>query len=442
MNYREALDYIYGYTNYEAVPKPHAYDNYDLRRVFEILEKLGNPHLKAKSLHVAGTNGKGSTAAMLASIIRHSGYKTGLYTSPHLVTSRERFMINGKMISESELAGIATALKPEIEAVNASAKYGRLTVFEILTVLCFVYFAQNKCDFQVMEVGMGGRYDATNVIQPEICLLASISFDHTAILGNTLTLIATEKCGIIKPGCVVISHPQAEQAEKVIENTCREKGVNLIKIGKDIFAGSLESDFDHQTVQIKGRLQKYTASIPLLGDYQADNAAAAVAAAEVLKGKGYHITKESILKGLAEVDIPARKQIIGYHPFIVVSCGDNPGAARRMREAIQKNFKPARSILVTGISSDKDVAGIIKELAPAFDTVIATRAKSPRAAKPETLAAEFAGYGLETRTADSVAEAVMKARSMARDEDLICITGSLYVVGEAIAHIKGLSGDD
>jgi dihydrofolate synthase/folylpolyglutamate synthase len=441
MNYKEALDYIYGHTNYEAVPKPHAEDNYDLRRLYEVLARLGNPHLKARSLHIAGTNGKGSTSAMLASVLTAAGYRTGLYTSPHLVTSRERIMINGRMISEAELADIMTRILPDIEAVNQKATYGKLTVFEILTTLCFAYFAEQGCEIQVMEVGMGGRYDATNVIQPEVCLLTSISFDHTAVLGNTLTLIAGEKCGIIKPGCVVVSHPQADEAAGVIRETCREKGVKLIKVGEDVTRRSLNYDFDHQEIEVKGRLDTYRVSIPLLGQYQLDNTAAAIAALEVLIGKGYRIFRESIIKGLAGVNFPGRMNIISRQPVIVVDGGHNPGAARNLKEALTQYFKPASSILVIGISSDKDIPGIIRELAPIFNTVIVTRANSPRSARPEIIAAEFARYGISAVTADSVAKAVMQARGMAGEKDLICVTGSLYVVGEAIEYVEGYTGN-
>jgi dihydrofolate synthase/folylpolyglutamate synthase len=441
MNYTESINYIYGHTNYEAVPKPHAGDNYDLRRLFDILEKLGNPHLKAKSLHVTGTNGKGSTSAMLASVLTASGYKTGLYTSPHLITTRERLMINGQMISEAELSDILTRLQPEIEAVNKKAAYGKLTVFEILTVLGFMYFAEQNCEVQVMEVGMGGRYDATNVLQPEVCLLTAISLDHTAVLGNTLAQIAAEKCGIIKPGCAVISHPQPEEAADVIRETCTKKGVQLITVGKDVTRRSLNHDFEHQEIEVQGRLDKYRVSIPLLGPYQLDNTAAAIAALEVLIERGYHISRENILRGLAQVDFPGRMNIISRDPLIVVDGGHNPGAAANLKAALLNYFQPAASILVIGISGDKDIPGIVQQLYPVFQTVIVTRAGSPRSAKPEVIVAEFAKYGISARNSESVAEAVEEAKKIAHTQDLICVTGSLYVVGEALEHIKRYTGN-
>lgn len=437
MNYLESVDYIFGHTNYETVPRlPHAQANYDLRRVYRILERLHNPHLKAKSLHITGTNGKGSTSAMLASILTSSGYTTGLYTSPHLHTMRERFRINGKMISEDELASIATFLRPEIEAVNQEAAYGRLTVFEILTVLGFSYFAEKECFFQVMEVGMGGRFDATNVIIPEVCLLTSISLDHTEVLGNTLTKIAFEKCGIIKPGCVVVSHPQVDEVDRVIRETCFEKGVRLVRVGQDIISKSLSYNLDRQKIEVKGRLGDYEISLPLLGQYQLDNTASAVAAVEVLIEKGFRISSENMVRGFSLVDFPGRLQILGRKPVVVVDGGHNPGAAHCLKAALLQYFRPVKSILVIGVSNDKDISGIVKELGPVFDKVIVTRANNPRSTPPEALAAEFAKYKADVQTKGNIPEALKLALEQAGAEDLICVTGSLFVVGEAIEYLE------
>jgi dihydrofolate synthase / folylpolyglutamate synthase len=438
MNYREAIDYTFGHTNYEAIPRvPHVEANYDLRRVCQILERLGNPHLKSKSLHITGTNGKGSTSAMLASVLITAGYITGLYTSPHLHTMRERIMVDSQMITEDDVAKIMTRLQPEIERVDREAIYGRLTVFEILTVLGFVYFAEKGCEFQVMEVGMGGRFDATNVILPEVCVLTSISYDHKEVLGDTLTKIAAEKCGIIKPGCTIISHPQAEEVDKVIRETCQEKGARLIRVGKDITRNSLRYDTDHQEIEVLGRLDDYRVSIPLLGQYQLDNTAAAIAALEALIEKGYRISHDSIMEGLARVNFAGRMQIISRRPLIVVDGAHNPGASHSLKEALLQYFKPAKPILVIGISNDKDIPEIVKELAPAFTRVIATRANNPRSTPPGVLAKEFAKHGIETQVTENVPEALDKARAMAADTDLICVAGSLFVVGEAIGYVKG-----
>ena len=441
MNYNEAINYVYQFTNYEAVPRPHAEDNYDLRRLFEVLDLLGNPHLKAKSLHITGTNGKGSTAVMLASVLSAAGYKTGLYTSPHLITSRERFTVDGKMISEQQLADIVTRIKPEIEAVNTKATYGILTVFEILTVVSFVFFAEQKVDFQVMEVGMGGRYDATNVIQPLVCFLTAISYDHCDILGDTLTKIAGEKCGIIKPGCTVISHPQEAEAAAVIFQDCSQKNVKLIQVGQEVTRRSMDFNFDGQRIEIKGRLDRYQVAIPLLGQYQLDNTAAVIAGLEVLIEKGYKISKAQIIKGLAAVEFPGRMNIVSRNPLIVMDGGHNPGAAHNLKEALLKYFPDYNKILVTGMAGDKDIPGIIKELAPLFKTVIVTRAHSQRAAKTDFLAAEFAKYKITAIQTENVVKALEEAKKLAGPKDVIVVTGSLYVVGEAKEYIEGYKGN-
>jgi dihydrofolate synthase / folylpolyglutamate synthase len=436
MDYKESVDYIFGHTNYEIIPRvPHVQANYDLRRIFVALELLDNPHLKTKSLHITGTNGKGSTSAMLASALTANGYKTGLYTSPHLHTMRERFVIDGVIISEKELAEIASLIQPCIETVNREAVYGILTVFEILTILAFVYFARHKCDFQVMEVGMGGTFDATNVIQPEVCILTSISYDHTEVLGDTLTKIAGEKCGIIKPGSIVISQPQNEEVMKVIKSTCLEKSVPLIEVGKDVVPKPLCHDYKHQELWVEGRFENYKVSSPLLGQYQLNNTAAAVAALEVLVEKGYQLSKDAIEKGLGKVVFPGRMQIVNLNPLIVVDGGHNPGAAHSLKESLLQYFEPVNSILVIGVSGDKDIPGIVKELAPIFNKVIVTRADNPRSIKPEVLFTEFAKYGIQSQITPNIATALNEAKNLASQDDLICVTGSLFVVGEALEQL-------
>jgi dihydrofolate synthase / folylpolyglutamate synthase len=437
MDYKQAVDFIFGYTNYEVVPRtPHTMATYDLRRLYELLGKIGNPHTKAKSLHIAGTNGKGSTSAMLAAVLTNAGYTTGLYTSPHLITMRERIMVDGVPIPEESVARIMTRIRPEIEEVNRRATYGTLTVFELLTVLAFAYFAEKKVDFQVMEVGLGGRFDATNVIVPEVCLITSISFDHTEVLGNTLTAIASEKAGIIKPGCTVVLHPQVEEVDKVIREVCHQKDAKLIRVGKDVTRQSLGFNLDGQQMLVKGRLGSYSIAIPLLGQFQMDNATAAVAALEVLVEKEYKITADNIVKGLAAVEWPGRMHILRKKPIILVDGGHNPGASHNLKEALELYFKPEKAILVVGISNDKDYKSIVKEMAPLFDTVIATRAVNPRAYDPKIIADEFARAGLKTEVAESIPAAIDRAIVMAGEKDLICIAGSLFVVGEAIEHLN------
>jgi len=439
VDYQQALDYIFSYTDYEKVPMPHDPAFYDLRRVDELLARLGNPHLGARSVHIAGTNGKGSTAAMIASALTTSGYTTGLYTSPHLHTWRERIRVNGKLISEEEFATLVERLKPEIEAVNQKATYGQLTTFELLTALAFAHFKLKGVDFQVLEVGLGGKFDATNVIQPEVCIITSISFDHTEVLGNSLAKITAEKAGIIKPGCIVVTSPQPDEVNKVIEETCFSHGVELVRVGSDVTWQGISSNLNRQRLQVKGRLDSYDLSIPLLGDYQLGNAATAVAALEVLAERGFNISRESVISGLAQVSWPGRLQILSHRALLIVDGAHNPDSARRLKQSLKQYFDFDRAILVMGASSDKDMAGIISELAFLFDKVIVTRSHHPRAMALPLLKAEFSRHGIDAQAADTVSEALSLALTLAGTKDLVCVTGSLFVVAEAIeqAHIQG-----
>ena len=436
MDYQQAIDYLSSYTDYEVVPRlAHNAANYDLRRVEELLSRLSNPHLKARSIHIAGTNGKGSTAAMIAPVLTTSGYTTGLYTSPHLHTWRERIRIDGELISEVELVALVESLKPEVEAVNQKATYGRLTTFELLTALAFAHFAAKGGDFQVLEVGMGGRFDATNVINPEVGIITSISFDHTEVLGNSLAEITAEKAGIIKPGSIVVTSPQPDEAAQVIEESCLNCGAQLVKVGSDVTWRSLGSDLSQQRLRVTGRLDNYELSIPLLGQHQLANAATAVATLEVLAEKGFNISRDSITNGLAQVSWPGRLQILSRQPFIVVDGAHNPDAARRLRESVEQYFDFDRAILVIGASDDKDIAGIATQLVPLFNKVIVTRSHHPRVMAPATIIAEFAKHSVEAQVVDDIPSALSEALALAGERDLICVAGSLFVVAEVIEQV-------
>jgi len=451
-NYQQALDYIYSFIDYEGTYKPqYNTANYDLRRVAVLLERLGNPHQAAKSVHVAGTKGKGSTSAMVASVLTTSGYVTGLYTSPHLHKVNERIRVDGQDIADEELVDLVELLKPDIEAVHQRATYGRLTTFELLTVLAFTYFGQKEADFQVLEVGMGGRLDATNVISPSVCIITAISFDHVAALGKTLSQIAAEKAGIIKPGSIVISSPQPAEAARIIEKTCLNYNVPMLRVGSDIRWQSKGFDMDKQWFTVDGISGSYELSIPLLGTHQLDNAAAAVAALELLSQQGYSISRESIAAGLGGVVWPGRLQVLRRQPLIVADGAHNPESARGLKQSLVKYFGlsaeltkeavsnsvpkyPGGSVLIIGASSGKDIAGIVAELHSLFDSVIVTSSRHPRAMAPSLIESEFTRYGIEVVTADDVAVALSLALSMNRD--FICIAGSLFLVGEAIERVN------
>ena len=439
MKYQEAIDYINSYTDYEKVGMPHDPAFYDLRRVDELLAYLGDPHRKASSIHITGTNGKGSVAAMVASALTTSGYTTGLYTSPHLHTWRERIRVDGELISEEELARLVARLKPQVEAVNRKATYGELTTFEFLTALAFAYFGQKEVEFQVLEVGMGGKFDATSVIKPVVCIITSVSFDHMDVLGNSLAEIAAEKCGIIKPASTVVSSPQPDEAAEVIRETCRNYGAQLIMVGSDVTWQGLGFDLSRQRLRVQGRRDIYELSVPLLGQHQLDNAATAVAALEALADKGFVIPRESVIKGLKLVSWPGRLQILSRRPLVVVDGAHNVGAARQLAQSIEQYFDFDQAILVIGASLDKDIASIVSELVPLFDKVIVTRSRHPRAMATAPLAAEFARHGVKAQAVEDVPSALSRALALAGGKDLICIAGSLFVVAEAMEQATRLS---
>jgi dihydrofolate synthase/folylpolyglutamate synthase len=433
VDYQQAIDYINSYTDYEKVGMPHDPAFYDLRRVDELLSLLGNPHRKAASIHITGTNGKGSVAVMIASSLTAAGYRTGLYTSPHFHTWRERVRVDGELISEAELARLVTELKPRLEAVNERATYGKLTTFEFLTVLAFAYFEQKRVEFQVLEVGLGGKFDATSVITPLVSIITPISFDHTDVLGSTLREIAAEKCGIIKPDITVVTAPQPPEAARVIRDTCRQRRARLHTVGKDVTWQGLGFALDGQRLRVQGRRDSYQLFLPLLGEHQQVNAATAVAALEVIADRGFAMPKEKVARGLERVSWPGRFQILSRRPLLVVDGGHNIGAARSLTQSIRRYLDYKRAILVMGTSHDKDIAGLVAELAPLFDQVIVTRSQHPRALAPAALAAEFARQGVRAQLAGDVPSALLRALSLAEEEDLVCVAGSLFVVGEAMA---------
>ncbi len=440
MDYQQAIDYLASYTDYEVVSRlAHNAANYDLRRVEELLSRLGNPHLGARSVHIAGTNGKGSTAAMVASVLTASGYTTGLYTSPHLHTWRERIRVDDELISETEMATLVERLKPEAETVNQKATYGRLTTFELLTALAFAHFAGKKANFQVLEVGMGGRFDATNVINPEVSIITPISLDHTEVLGSSPAEITAEKAAIIKPGSVAVTSLQLEEVAQVIEAAVKSCGARLVRVGSDVTGQGISFDMKGQLLRVKGRLSSYELSIPLLGRHQLDNATTAVAALEVLAERGFNISQDSITHGLAEVDWAGRLQILSHHPLLVVDGAHNPDAARKLTESLERYFNFDRAILVIGISDDKDIAGIVSPLAPLFNKVIVTCSRHPRSLAPALLAAEFSRQGVEAKVTKDVPSALSEALALAGNKDLICVAGSLFMVAETIEQANRLS---
>ncbi len=433
MNYKAALDYVLSFADYERASRSAVV--FDLRRMEMLLARLGSPQAGAVPIQVAGTKGKGSTAAMIASILTGAGYKTGLYPSPHLHDCTERIQADGVPIAGDEFARLVEAMKPEVEAVNEFGAFGELTTFELLTALAYAYFNGRGVEFQVLETGLGGRLDATNVVKPGIGVITSISYDHTEVLGSTLTQIATEKAGIIKPGSILVSSPQFPEAMAVIEGVCRERGVKLVKVGSDVTWRRKAFSSEGQSFQVKGLRGKYNLTLPLLGEYQLENAATAVAAVEVLAERGVVVGAEGIASGLAQVHWPGRLQVLRRKPWFIVDCAHNAYSAKRLAEALRAYFDFERAVLILGVSSDKDIRGMVAELAPLFPIVMVTSTHHPRALEPIRLAAEFSKRGIRAEVVENVASVVELALGKAKAGDLICATGSIFIVAEVMEYL-------
>lgn len=431
MDYKGALEYINSFTDYEKLSSLRI-EPFDLGRIERLLDALGNPHLQSRVFHVAGTKGKGSTAAMIASILRAQGYRTGLFTSPHLHSFRERIRVDGQPIGEEELTAVVEKVQPLVEQMHQHEVVGRITTFELTTVLAFLYFVSKQVDYEVIEVGLGGRLDATNVVRPLVSILTSISLDHTAILGPNLRQVAWEKAGIIKPGGTVVSAPQASEVEEVIRQMCREQGARLVVLGREVCWYRQAADLDGQTLLIRTDQGDRRLRIPLLGRHQCENAALAVAAVDQARSLGMEISPPSIAQGLACVSWPGRMQVLRRRPLLIVDGAHNVHSAAVLRETVREDLEYRRCILVLGTSLDKDIAGIARELSPLTDLAVATRSRHPRSASPDLVAREFASLGKAMLVAEDVASAMGRALDVASPDDLVLATGSLFVVAEAL----------
>ena len=437
MDYRSALKYILGLTNYEkSLKELYSPGNVDLERVRELLRRLGSPEVGLKIVHIAGTKGKGSTAAMISSVLQKAGYRVGLFTSPHLHTFRERIQIDGTPISGEDFAAAIERVKPHVEELNSAGEHGYITTFEALTAMALLYFADKEVEALVFEVGVGGRLDATNVVTPEVSVITSISRDHTELLGETLPLIAGEKAGIIKPVVPVVMAPQKPEVEKVIVSIARERGSDMVNVGREVVWRSLGHGEWGQKLLVRDVEKEYRVSMPLIGDHQQENAATAITALSVLRSKGWHISDSDIVDGLADVRWPGRMEELARRPLVIADGAHNGDSARRLREALTKYYEFEKAVLVVGVSADKNVEDIASELVPLAPTVILTRSRHMRAADPHSISDAFRRPDIIVETTDSVKQALSRARDLASEEDLICVTGSLFVVGEAIEAVK------
>ena len=444
MNYEAALAYIDTFINSEKSPDFSRQARfYNLERISHLLARLGDPHRRLKVIHVAGSKGKGSTAALIASILIHAGYKTGLFTQPHLITPRERCRINSQLISETEFAEYVDRLKPSIEAM-ASPPFppasggegggGRVSFFEIYTALAFTYFADNAVDFAVIEVGLGGRLDATNVVDPLVSVITPISLEHTAILGDTHEAIAKEKAEIIKPNRPVVVAPQIPEAQAVFETVAADRDAPMDGVGRDIHLKRKDSSINGQSLDLTTPSTCYSdLFIPLLGEHQAINAATAVACIERIRQEGYSVPRISVYGGLKAVHWAGRMQVVGESPVILLDGAHSPTSADALCKAIREVFCYRRLILVVGLMRDKDLQAIGQIFCPFADEIITTQAfDNPRVTPAEEIAGAWSEIGTNFHVCPNVGEAIPLAQSIATASDLICIAGSIYIVGEAM----------
>ena len=428
-----------GLTDYERLAfPPHRPARYELRRVFWLMERLGNPHTGIPTVHIAGTKGKGSTAAMCASVLTAQGYRIGLYTSPHLHTFCERICLDQHPVSQEEFASLTEAVWPAMEAVNREGTYSRVTVFELLTAMAFSCFRKHSAQAQVVEVGMGGRLDSTNIVTPSVCIITSISLDHTAVLGKTLERIAGEKAGIIKPGSTVVSAPQRPEALAVIQSVCQDKGARLILVGCDILWRKGASTLEGQECHVRGRLDSYSLRMPLLGEYQLENAAVAIGALEVLKEQTLDLSSQAIIDGFRTVQWPCRMEVLHRQPLIVADGAHNPYSMNLLIQSLSGYFNYRRVILVMGASSDKNLGQMVAEISQLQPRVIVTRSRHPRAATATVLADIFSAQGLQATQVEDAGQAVEKALEWAGKDDLVLVTGSLFAAAEAREVLKGI----
>jgi len=432
MTYKESLEYLDSFIDYEKMLLFDYKESFRLERMQRFSRELGNPHLDLRCIHIAGTKGKGSTAAMVASILKKAGYKVGLYTSPHLVSFRERIKINDEPISESDLCTLTEWMRPVLDKTDKKSDECP-TFFEICTALAFLYFKEKKVDFCVLEVGMGGRLDATNIVNPLCCGITQISFEHTQKLGNTLEKIAREKSGIIKKDSICVSSLQDNSARDVIKKTCKDRHCRLHEVGKDLHFDQdpKRAVFDgKQLFSVKGIFQEYPdLELNLLGYHQLMNATTAIGLIESLRFYDIIVRYNAVKDGLNSVNWPGRLQVIGSNPYVVLDGAQNRASARALRESVEKFFDYCKLILVLGISKDKDKKAICEELAPISDSIILTKAKSPRAEEPIAIKKYFKK---DAQCTLGVEEAMQVAEGIAKGSDLILVTGSLFVVGEVL----------
>jgi len=416
LSYKEGLQYLYGLQKYGI--------KFGLSKTANLLKAFGNPHRGQRYIHIAGSNGKGSVAAMVESVLMKSGLRVGLYSSPHLVRFTERFRINGKEIAPKKAAAIAGELIKVIKPAHPP------TFFEVTTAMALIYFAREKVDISIIEVGMGGRLDATNVIRPVVSAITNISLEHQFFLGSRLLDIAKEKGGIIKRGVDLVTAVNQPSIIRLFESICEAKKAFLWRVGKDVRYRSNGSRFSYY-----GLRRNFKAiELGLRGKFQNRNAALSLAVIELLEKKGYAFSSRHIAEGLKDTKWPGRMHVVSQEPLIILDGAHNPKAISELAHSIRHDFSYRRLILVIGVMEDKDVGKILKGILPIADYVIYTRPDYYRSARPERLMKEGLPLGKPGEIVPAISDALDMAKEMAGPKDMILVSGSLFTVGEAMTY--------
>ena len=413
MNVNEAIEYIHS-VYWKG-------GHFGLDRVLTLLEKMGNPEKKLKYVHIAGTNGKGSTASMTASILQKAGYRTGLYTSPYIYRFHERIQINGQQISDEDLVEITEYVKPLADSMEQSP-----TEFELVCAIAFEYFVRKQCDIVVLEVGLGGDYDATNVIEcPEVAVITNIGLDHTDVLGNTLEEIARTKAGIFKEGGDAVIYRGLPSVEQVFEDVCREKYISLKKADFDGLRLKAHS-LDGQVFDCGDRKDLV---LPLLGDHQLHNASVVLSVVDTLIEKGWNISEENIRDGLRDVSWPGRFDIVSREPLFIIDGGHNPQCIEALVKNIEDYLTGRKVIALTGVLEDKDYGDMYQPVMPLVDSFVCITPPNPRKLEAAELAAHLRGAGAQATACQTIKEGVALALREAGEKGAVLCFGSLYTIG-------------
>ena len=418
--YQQTLDYLYGLEKFGMI--------FGLTQEERILDAIGNPHKEIQAIHVGGTNGKGSTAAMISSILQREGYRVGLYTSPHLIRFTERIKVNGKEIEEEEVVALTGWMRKEIETAGITAPF---TFFDFTTAMALHYFKEKWVDLAILEVGLGGRLDSTNVIDPLISVITNIAKDHEEYLGKSILKIAHEKAGIIKKGRPLITAATQPSVLRLFSKVCREMGSPYFRVGKEFrYLRAEDGEFNYEGLNRK----LWGIHLNLKGFHQVINATTAFGAMEVLEDLGHRVSTEAMINGVREVDWPGRLEMISSSPKVVLDGAHNPAGALVLKESLEEEFHYEHLVLLIGIMKDKDIQSMLHLLAPLADHIILTKPHTDRATPPSLLKRALGPNGKKAEVAEDFKKAIERGLSLTEKEDLLCITGSLYTVGEARAY--------